>query len=287
MPLVYIVILNYKNVEDTIECVNSIEKIDYDNYKLVIVDNKSLDGSYELLKKMYHNHIVIEADDNKGYAAGNNYGIKVALENNADYICVLNNDVVVEREFLKKIIFYAEKHNIEVIGSAICDYRDRNLIQSTGALINLMLGRVKWINFNKNIEDVKAEIIECDFLVGACIMMKANVIKKIGLIPEIYFLCFEEVEWCLKAKRIGAKIACIPSSRIYHKWSASINKVSGLSKFYMSRNNILCVRRNGSLLNVATASIFFVLRYVVCLVRRKNDYAALMPFLKGLIMEKN
>ncbi len=137
-PLVGIIVLNYyKNVDDTEECIGSLKKIDYKNYFIVIVDNNSQDGSFEKLSKLYPELTVLEIGENRGYAAGNNFGIKQALQKGADYICILNNDVVVEPNFLGKLVSYMEQNpKVGITGANICEYYNKEVVQSTGFVIN-------------------------------------------------------------------------------------------------------------------------------------------------------
>ena len=105
---VYIVVLNYKNLEDTLACLESLRKVTYNDYHIVVVDNDSQDGSYEYLVEHATDCQVIQSGENRGYAAGNNVGIRYALEHQADYVCILNNDVEVEPDFLTKLVQYME-----------------------------------------------------------------------------------------------------------------------------------------------------------------------------------
>jgi GT2 family glycosyltransferase len=109
MPLVFIVLVNYRGYKDTVECINSLEKIDYGNYKIIVVDNASGDHSFERLKEEFPKHIIFEAADNLGFSGGNNIGIKYALENNAEYVLLLNNDTTVEPHFLNNMVATFEK----------------------------------------------------------------------------------------------------------------------------------------------------------------------------------
>ena len=105
---VYIIVLNYKNLADTVACLASLRKITYNKYRIVVVDNDSQDGSYESLKAQETDCCVLQSGENRGYAAGNNIGIRYALEQGAEYVCILNNDVETEPDFLTKLVRYME-----------------------------------------------------------------------------------------------------------------------------------------------------------------------------------
>ncbi|MDF2505028.1 glycosyltransferase family 2 protein, partial [Clostridium sp.] len=194
-PKVFIVILNFNSFKDTKECLLSLQKLEYSNYEIIVVDNSSTDGSYEKLRTEFNTYNIIKSNENLGYANGNNIGIKYALENKADYICVLNNDVIVEDDFLDKIIKVMEDDkDIGLAGPCICKYHDKNIIQAMGANINLYNGLTQGKYKNYKYSDIPQKDIQVDYLGGACFVCRREVFEKIGFIPENYFLFFEETE---------------------------------------------------------------------------------------------
>lgn len=203
-PSLYIVVLNYRGAEDTIECVSSIQNMDYENYVIVIVDNNSRDGSEEIFREKFqkiNNIIILQSGKNLGFAGGNNIGISYALEHGADYICVLNNDVILQRDTLQKMIIHMEENpQIGMEGPVICEYGKPTRIQSAGAFVNHYKGEHFHATNEKEREKLVGKIVECDFVTGACMLIKSAMVRKIGLIPEEYFLCWEETEWCKKVK---------------------------------------------------------------------------------------
>lgn len=248
-PLVGIVILNYKNYSDTFSCIESVLKINYDSYFIVVVDNKSEDGSAERLQQDFHNKATVHfllLDKNDGYATGNNRGIELALANGAEYICILNNDTVVNADFLNYMIdFMMKNKEYGIVSPLICDYNNSSLVQSAGAYINLKTGKQKLLLYKENISSVKqgSVLYQPDYLGGACLLVRKNIFEKIGYIPEYYFLFYEETDWCFHARKKGFRLACITDSRIYHKGSATINKEKGLSQYYLTRNSVLFERK--------------------------------------------
>lgn len=247
-----IVILNYNNYSDTKECIESILDITYNNYEIILVDNNSTDKSGEQLKKYFKDSIVyIKSNKNVGYAAGNNIGIKRAIEYGYKYICILNNDTIVNHDFLIEGIEYLSKHeDIAFVSPILLNYSDKK-IQSVGGNVNLWTGGciTKWSNkktisfIGKKLNEISEDVIS-DYVGGACLLLKTDLINKIGYIPENYFLFFEETEWCLKAKKIGLKSVCLHNWSILHKGSASINKYTGLHEYMMERNRIVFEKRN-------------------------------------------
>lgn len=266
MISIYTVILNYNNYEDTKECIDGIKRIQLsDGYinNVILVDNCSTDNSGKKLQQLYNGTITyLQSDMNYGYAAGNNIGIKYALTQKADYICVLNNDTVVYEDFLSPCIAVLKEYSdIAFISPTIENFCD-DLVQSTGGDIFFSKGLVTVKNNGTKRSDLP-EQIESDYIGGACLIFKSNLVEKIGLIPENYFLFFEETEWCWKAKLNGMRNICLTKTAIKHKGSATIDAVDGLHAYMMERNRVVFLKRNApSRLVYMSAIIFLMFKYI-------------------------
>lgn len=272
-----IIILNYNNFMDTILCIESIEKINYSNFFIIIVDNNSKDESVNKITKFIkdrhsYNIELLTLNQNIGYAGGNNAGIRVALEKNADYICVLNNDTIVSSQFLKILIDFMEEDNhIGICGPCILEYDEKDIVQSAGGNINFLSGNVNPLYNGKKIDDLPKEIM-CDYVGGACLIVSKDVLNNIGLIPEDYFLFFEETDWCYQAKRSGYNIVCKTDAMIWHKGSASIRKISGLSEYLMERNRMYFIKKNSNFVNITISYIYLSVRAIYRGVRQDRRY---------------
>jgi GT2 family glycosyltransferase len=225
---------------------------------------------------------MLKTHKNNGYAEGNNLGIKYALDKGSDYICVLNNDVVVETNFLSKVIDVMEKEkNIGIAGPCICNYNEKNVIQAMGANINLYTGLTQGKFKGTKYEEKEKENIFVDYLGGACFVAKSEVFHKIGLIPENYFLFFEETEFCLKATRAGYKLLCVYDSRIYHKGSSTISKYSGLSYYFLNRNRVIFIRRNANIFQKFIFSIYIFIEALGRIILRREPIALIKNIIHG------
>ncbi len=290
---VFIVVLNYKNLTDTIACLASLRKLTYNNYRIVVVDNDSQDGSYEYLKEHETDCCILQSSENRGYAAGNNIGIRYALEQGADYVCILNNDVEAEPDFLTKLVRYMESApEVGMTGPVVYEFAERDRIQSAGFSICVGRGSTEPLLQGKTKSAIRTDkkVELCDGLSGTCLLVKRDVLEKAGLIPENYFLFFEEMEWCLTIRKKGYKLATVLTAAVYHKGSATLKKTGTLSRYYMARNQVLFVRRNGTTLDLCTFLLTDGLGYAFrCIFSshrelRKLEFAA---FLEGLRMDKN
>lgn len=240
---VCIIILNYNNYEDTIECIKSIKNvIPFEMIDIVVVDNNSTNDSVNVIENQFQDIIMIKSNVNKGYAYGNNLGLKYAIENRYKYTCVLNNDTIITENFLEACIIELGK-DVAFISPTLMEYSDKEYIQSTGGDILIDRGIVTRKN-NGMKRDQLPNIIETDYVGGACMFFETDIIKELGFIPEEYFLFYEETEWCYKAKKLGYRNLCLTNTYIYHKGSVSISKIGGLSDYLMKRNRVVFVKRN-------------------------------------------
>src|SRR3989338_4064797 len=133
LPKVFIILLNWNCKLHTEECLNSLKSIAYDNYKIVVVDNGSQDGSVDFLKTRFPEVFLISNKRNMGFAEGNNIGVKYAVSQGADYVLLLNNDTVVDKNFLNELVETAENNKESVlVGPKIYNYYKKNQIESAG-----------------------------------------------------------------------------------------------------------------------------------------------------------
>ncbi len=218
MPKVFIIVLHYKNRKDTNRCLKSLEELDYDNFETIVVDNDNR---------------------NRGFAGGNNVGIKQALKKGAEYILLLNNDTVVKSDFLKKLMNVAKSNpEFGILGPAIYEYNSEN--------VHFAGGKINWL-YTKGIHQSSIsnqQPAEVDYITGACLLIRREVIEKIGLMPEDYFLYLEDVDWCLSARKAGYKCILVPNSKIWHKVSSTTRAGSFSYIYYHFRNGLLLAKRH-------------------------------------------
>lgn len=247
-PLVEIIIVNYNNAPDTIECIRSLKKITYENYHIIIVDNGSSDSSVELLleEKSIEEFELICLSENRGFSAGNNVGIKYAMENKAEYVLFLNNDTLVQANFLTELVEFQERHDeCDVAIGKIYYAYELKRIWYAGGTLSLLTGRTVHKNYRKRELQIKEEgPIEVTFATGCCMCLKKNVITDVGKWDEEYFLYEEDSDYCCRMMKARKHIFYIPSSIIYHKVSATTGELSPLTQYYMARNRFLFVAKN-------------------------------------------
>ena len=229
---VYVVIVNYGAWQDTMECLNSILTNEHQNYKVLIVDVANKNNSVKELKKYLDNiedkrFELLYTPDNKGFAFANNIGIKHAQkQEDCKFIWILNNDTVILKNSIDELIkCYEQNKNTKstgFIGSKILDYKKRELIQNVGGTFN------KWTGYSillgmgeKDTGQFDNKKLKVDYVIGASMFFHKSLIGEIGLMPEKYFLYYEDIDWCISAQKAGFKNSTCIKSLIYHKQGIS------------------------------------------------------------------
>ncbi|MBI4708867.1 MAG: glycosyltransferase family 2 protein [Candidatus Portnoybacteria bacterium] len=298
MPKIIIIVLNWNGLSDTIECIESLKKIDYQNYEIILVDNGSMDNSVAVLKEKFGDIYLIENRKNLGFAGGNNVGIKYALKNGADFILLLNNDTKVESDFLTKLVKIANNDNkIGIVGPIIFSYDEPEKIYFAGGKVNWSRTRGEHINFEKKSisvipakagiqtwmpDQVRHDIYGVDYITGCCLLIKKEVVEKIGLMSEDYFLYYEDTDWCLRAQRAGYKCVLASQAKIYHKQSKSTGEFSYPYIYYHSRNGLmLCSRFRSKILAHIISSWIFLKQIIKLVIGYKREWAK--PVMKGVV----
>ncbi len=293
VPKVSIVILNWDGKKDTAVCLESLKKITYPNYHIILVDNGSHDDSSTYFKKNYAYVSLITIKENIGFTGGNNVGMKEALKQNADYVLMLNNDTVVEPVFLNKLVEAAEEDKITgIFGPKILYYSKPYKIWSAGGNFIPFIGKARTIGINEEDGEQYDQKKEVAWVTGCAMFIRRSVLEKIGLLEEKYFSNYEDIDFCLTAKKKGFKILYVPKAIIYHKIAKDWGGLdSPLYIYYQVRNNLLFIKRNLLFPNNMFAYLFL---YLVSIPRRniyllcKADfskttffYLAIKDFLQG------
>lgn len=254
VPNVFIVVLNWNGWRDTIECLASLRKMDYPDFHILVVDNASTDTSVDNIQREFPELPILQMSENKGYAGGNNEGIRYALEHGADYIWILNNDTVVEPDALWPLVNKMEAGpTIGMCGSLLKDYHNREQIQALGGgLYSKWLG-ITWLLVpeTKTPDEYDVQKIErsLDFIMGASVFVSKAFINSTGLMNEQYFLFYEEMDWAVRSKQTY-RLGFSPESIVYHKLNASVNagkkgnqKRSKKADYYQIENRLKFTRK--------------------------------------------
>lgn len=247
MPMKSIVIvLNWNNASDTIECLNSLKNSD-----VLVVDNGSTDDSVAKIRETFPTLAILENGRNLGYAAGNNRGIELALQMGAELIILLNNDTVVAPNFTEELI-KAAKENPEAgaFGAKIYFYDDPATLWYAGGEVELSSMRCYHVGCGEPDYEKKHETLRpTSYACGCAIALRREAIKEVGLMAPEFFLLWEEIDWCWRLRKAGWGCLFVPKARVWHKVSASFpggNRGAFWRKHY-KRSRSLFIRRNFSM----------------------------------------
>ncbi len=242
-PLVSIISINFNTTAVTLELLTSLKKATYTNFEVIIVDNASNENPEQLINSHYPAVKFVRSNVNLGFSGGNNLGLKHA---NGEYMLFLNNDTEVAPNFLEPMVgLLLRDPSIGIVSPKIIFFNSGNKIQYVGCSnVNPYTGRNKRIGFLEIDKGQYTGARPTDLIHGAAMMIPRKVIEKVGNMPELFFLYYEEIDWCESIKRNGYKAYVEADAIVYHKESQSTGKNSPLKTFYMTRNRLLYLRRN-------------------------------------------
>lgn len=223
-----IIIVNYKSSDYLLNCIKSVLESELNTkFEIIVIDNASSDEGLAQVKKKFPGVIFVDADKNRGFAAGNNIGINLAK---GEVLLLLNPDTIVNKNTIQQLYNKINSApNIGIVGPKMY-YEDgklqtKNIIKKTPTLFAIfshlffldnLFPRIKFFNSHYGLESECLEEQYWENISGACLMIKREVIEKIGLMDENFFLYFEETDWCLRAIKKGYKILYVPSASIIH-----------------------------------------------------------------------
>ena len=284
-PLISIITVNYNNANLTADLLRSILSLDYTNIEVLVVDNDSAENPTEALKKVLPSVKIILSKKNLGFAGGNNLGIKEAK---GDYLFFVNNDTELSPHIFDGLLEVFEDYpDAGVVSPKFHYYYAPGTIEFAGyKAINSFSGRNSMIGCRTQDEGQYDAIAKTNYAHGGGMMIARKVIDEVGMMPEIYFLYYEEFDWCEQIKKKGYNIYYQYKSLIYHKESMSVGKNSILKTFYLNRNRILFMRRNVkglSFLAFAFYYTFLTLPKNTINFLYKKDIDHLKAFWKGLL----
>lgn len=243
-PLVSIISVNYNQAAITCAMIESLRNLSYKNIEVIIVDNASPDEDPDVIKKRFPDIRLIRSAVNLGFAGGNNLAINEAK---GEYLFFLNNDTEVTSGCIEPLVNLFRSNKSAGIACPKIVFYDTDIIQYAGATnINPWTGRNQGIGSMEKDNGQFDASYETQLAHGAAMMIPRKVVNEVGLIPEVYFLYYEELDWCEMIKRAGYTCHFVGESCIYHKESMSVGKASLLKAYYINRNRLLFIRRNFS-----------------------------------------
>lgn len=293
MIMLGIVILNWNGFQDTIECIESLLKSEYQEFRIYLIDNFSTDGSQKKLQTYILDNnisdkvVLILNTENSGFAIGSNIGIRKALEHKCSYIWLLNNDTIVMPDTISKLINFMQTNKSQIVTPKILYYSEQSTIWNCGGKL-CRFGFKRYYFNNQSITKCPDASFKITFVTNCASMFESSYFIKYGLLSEKFFFGEEDFEMSLRNLKNNVSMYCVPTSIIYHKVSSSICKDFSLEKkvridflYYLNRMIDMKLFFNNSFI---FKSYFALYRfYIVRLLKRKSySQKTILSFVKEL-----
>jgi GT2 family glycosyltransferase len=234
-----VIVLCHDGIELTLECLRSLEHQAGGPYWVLVVDSASQDRTAEIVRREFPGVEVIRSEENVGYAAGNNIGLRYGVDKGAGLFLLLNNDTLLERDCLKSLLTSAMSHpQAGMLGPMVYTWGEGLTISSAG-------GRIDWDHADAvNIGAGEADKGQygsrpVDFLNGCGLLVTREAVEKAGLLDDRYFMYWEETDWCTRVRRAGLELRFEPRARMRHKAPIRPIDLGPLPLYYMTRNRLL------------------------------------------------
>ncbi|MDD4193018.1 MAG: glycosyltransferase family 2 protein [Mangrovibacterium sp.] len=269
-PRLSIITVNYNGLIDTLELIQSVKEHVSIPYELIVVDNASRSDDADQIHKAHPWVILVRCTKNLGFAGGNNAGIVISK---GKFILLINNDTVIKDD---SIIYLIEKLDSNpVIGAVSPKIKfacSPEIIQYAGyTTLSSVTLRNRTIGSGQKDDGQYDQAQPTSYLHGAAMMLKKEIIQKVGLMPEVYFLYYEEIDWSTKITRFGYELHYEPRCTVFHKESQSTGRASSLQTFFLTRNRLLYAYRN-----CQGITKYLSLFYQVSIVLFKNSFVFLL-----------
>jgi GT2 family glycosyltransferase len=285
-PSVAIIVLNWNNWRDTIECVTACQKLEWPNFRIIVVDNGSSDSSENILRGQFPDLEILQTGYNLGFAGGNNVGIHYSIEQKVDYVWLLNNDAITAPNALTALVTaLQQEQNAACAGSKIYYFEEPQRLWCAGGIWEkgwLRLRQRGAGQIDRGQFDTQRHIASVS---GCSMLIRAAAFQRVGMLNEDYFLYWEDTDWCAQAAKVGYSVLFVPTSKVWHKVSASVSHHSRLQYYYYTRNGLYFCSRND--LSALSLLIFYTSVDVFFSVMKGNTetfhgyYLAFLDFLRG------
>lgn len=245
-PRVAVVILHYAHLDDTIRCATSVVAQDFAQFELYLVSNDETPEAFLGLATLFPHAVVIQSPRNLGYAGGNNLALELVRKSNVDYALLLNPDAVLPDGALRRLVARADTFKkADIFGPRVVFGDKPTTVWFGGGMVHWESGlETEHLHIGKPVNTLPDHPIEVDYITGACLLARRQLMDRIGLIPEDYFLYFEETDWCLRAKEAGAAIITFPDIEVLHyKRSEADGRPTLYFLYYYCRNALIMTAR--------------------------------------------
>ncbi|WP_303924898.1 glycosyltransferase family 2 protein [Subdoligranulum variabile] len=252
MPNVGIVISNYNGWQDTVQCLESLQKQTYRNFEIILLDDASTNDSVQQLQKhLTENTVFLPQEANSGFAAVNNVGMRRALADGCDWVLLLNNDTVVAPDFLETLLRETPAGAVSCPKMLFLDPPDE--IWFAGGELDRATGKVKHLGGHEKDGPAFAEKKQVSFITFCCVLLPRQVVEEVGFLDETLFMYCEDVDYCIRLADAGVPLWFLPDARIWHKAGGSAGGM--LSVYYITRNTLYLTCKGKSALQIRARTL--------------------------------
>ena len=243
-PMIGVLIVTWNRREDVLECIDSVLRSSYPRLAVYVVDNASTDGSSQAIAERYQDVRLIRSEENLGFAGGNNLGLAETLDDGMEAVFLVNDDAVLAKDTVSKLIDggFADPA-VGVLAPKVLIHAEPGVIWSAGGRIDSN-GISVQRHYGEADNGQADEPAEIDYAVGCAMLVKADIIRKVGVMDPRYFMYYEEVDWCRRIRQAGYRILYVPGSRVLHKVTLK-GGGNNRAAYYFARNRLLYLNSGG------------------------------------------
>ncbi len=261
-PCVAVIVLSWNRVADTLDCVASVARQTYPNFKTIVVDNGSTDGSVAAIRAAFPNTTLLANPTNLGFGEGNNVGLRYALAQGVDHVLLLNNDTVVDPALIDELVKVIESDSrIGATGAKILYQASPGRLWSAGGVINFTEGVARLRGYRQLDRGQFDRVEEVDCVPACAMLICRQALEQVGLFDPVFSPAYlEDSDWCMRARRGGYRIVYVPSAKVWHKVSMSGGGEYNLRERYLiGYNSVQFMRRYATLVGWLKYFVFAVL----------------------------
>ena len=242
---VAVVVLCWNGIDDTLDCLASVEGLTHPDVVRIVVDNASTDGTAERVESRHPSFRVLRLGHNRGYAGGNNEGLHAAREAGAEFTLLLNNDATVEPGLLEALLEAARRDPLAVfLGPSVLSDSEPSRVRHRGFRWSTQAHRFSRIAPGEAFDASPRAAHETDYVSGCALLVRNALLDEVGLLDEDYFLGYEEADWCHRAREHGYRSLVVPHARAWHKLARAFGgQRSPLRAYFLERNRLLFAQR--------------------------------------------
>ncbi|PNU18899.1 hypothetical protein C2E25_15150 [Geothermobacter hydrogeniphilus] len=278
-PSVCVVVVNWNKKQDLLRLLTLLHRLDYSHFKIVVVDNASNDGSPDAVREAFPSSVtLLETGSNLGGTGGFNVGMDYGIQNEFDFLWLLDNDAIVETDSLKNLVSAAlSSPEVGIVGSRILNAEDPSFLVKLGANIDWKYGHVRSVMQNARDREMSARFLNVDYVPFCSALISRRCVLQTGPLDERFFLYWDDSDFCIRAGKAGFRTIVALSSRVYHP---SFTEKGRSQNYYLVRNTFLFFAKHLQGLNFFTTishvlSRFFKMAVFAKLTDDSQSYAVI------------